>query len=150
MAGHVRSLQFELVWLVFILSCCSKVPIRKLNNMHFECTTIIIIVFEVHAKLKWFEFSESNKTHWWFRDVFLCVWDWIPCACRLAFIIRYFLFTEWNYVAVTHGLDVLITSVQFFDETMLCYLLSICVPKQQMLDRFNGILKIKSKLSISG
>lgn len=107
---------FVTVWISadFVhLSCCSKVPIWKLNNMHFECTTIII-VFEVHAKLKWFEFSESNKTHWWFRDVFLCMeldsaWAW-----RLAFI--FFLPNEIMF-AVTHGLDVLITSVHFFVET---------------------------------
>lgn len=33
---------------------------------------------------------------------------------------------------------------------MLCCLLSICVLKQRILDKFNGILKIKGKRSISG
>lgn len=113
---------FVTVWIdvAFVyFSCCSEVPIRKLNNMHFECTTIIIEI-EVHVKLTWFKFSKSNKKHWFF-SVCSCM-DWIPFARRLAFIIRYFLFTEWNYIAVTHELDVLIynhtiTSVHFFDET---------------------------------
>lgn len=102
------------------LSCCSEVPIWKLNSIHFECTTIIILYSKCMQSLRGLNFSKSNETHWFFVLCF-CM-DRVPFAWRLKFIIRYFLFTEWNYIAVTNGLDVLIcnhriTSVPFFDKT---------------------------------
>lgn len=83
---------FVTVWIsvTFVyLSCCSEVSIWKLNSMHFECTTIII-VFEVHCMLSLSGSNFPNRTKHWFFVVCSCME--LNSVC-LAFGVYYTLFS---------------------------------------------------------